>query len=100
MQRTYNEWRRTALSLAGDLTDGQRVELKAALESGRPVAINDTLLKVDAAPTFITARNADGRFVHAQNHLGLVCAPATTACNAGLDKAIRWAEEQLNDPDS
>lgn len=100
MQRTYNEWRRAALAMVGELTDGQRAELKVALQSGRSVTVNDTVLKVDADPAFVTDGNAEGRFVHAQNHLGLVCAPSRTACTTGLDTSIRWAEEQLNDPDT
>ncbi|MEJ6003757.1 hypothetical protein [Paucibacter soli] len=99
MQRTYREWRRTALSLTGDLTDSQRTELKTALQAGRPVTINDTLLKIDSDSAFVTDGNADGKFVHAQNHQGLVCAPSATACTTGLDNAIRWAEDQLSDPD-
>jgi hypothetical protein len=100
MYRTYNEWRLTALAVCGDLGAGQRDELKTALQSGSAVMINDTLLKIDASTAFVSEANPEGRFVHAQNHLGLVVAAAPTACGAGLDKAIHWAEEQLLAPDT
>lgn len=100
MQRTYNEWRRTALAVCGDLTADQRDELKKALQAGRPVTINNTLLKIDVSTAFLSEANPEGRFVHAQSHLGLVVAAAPTACGVGLDTAIHWAELQLLDPDS
>ncbi|WP_244095916.1 hypothetical protein [Rhodoferax ferrireducens] len=61
--------------------------------------INDTVLKVDASNAFRTDFNPDGFFVHAQNHEGLVCAAANTACHAGIEEAIAWAEQQLDSPE-
>lgn len=88
----------TALAACRDLGPGQRHDLRTALQSGRAVMINDTLLKIDASTAFVSDANPEGRFVHAQNHLGLVVAAAPTVCAAGLDNAIHWAEEQLLAP--
>ena len=61
--------------------------------------VNGTLLKIDASTAFATADIPGGQFLHAKNHEGLVCAAAETADDAGLAKAIRWAEKQIHDPD-
>lgn len=103
MQRTYNEWRGTALALVGVLTDDQRLDVRMALLSGMPVTINDTLLKIDFNDAFSSTGNLQGQFVHAQNHLGFECGFATaaskTSCDEGLIEATRWAEDQLKNPD-
>jgi hypothetical protein len=61
--------------------------------------IDDTLLVVDASEAFETGQNRDGRFVHAQNQLGYVCAAAESADKVGIQEAIAWAETQADSPD-
>ena len=81
------------------VAESDREAAKEALLANRPVSINETVLKLDTSNAFITAGNPQGCFVHAQNHLGVVCAASTTVCDSGLNEAIRWAENQLNDPE-